>query len=132
MTTNWQNSSGNRRAGVNNAIMKFVLTILCSLMFLGGQLAAMSVPFVCDGQPAHHCGCNGKMPCCAASPTSLPQAPVTATVPAGSQQQILSSVPAVVVWVLVTAGTPSISPLSDTVLKAGDAPLFVRHCAWLI
>ena len=117
---------------VNNVTMKFVLTILCSLMFLGGQMAVMSAPLACAGQPSHHCGCGGKMPCCAASPSSVPPAPVAATVPAGSQQQILSSVPAVLVWVLVTAGTPSISPVSDTVLKAGDAPLFARHCAWLI
>ena len=112
--------------------MKCALTILCSLLFLAGQMAAVSAPLVCASQPTHHCDCGGKMPCCATNPASSPQSPVTATVPAGLQQQILSPIPSVVVLVLATAETPSVSPANTVFLKAGDAPLFVRHCAWLI
>ncbi len=112
--------------------MKFTLTILCSLLFLGGQMAGIAAPAACAGRPAQHCGCGGKMPCCAARPASLPQTPVTATMPAGSQSQILSFVPAVVVWVLAPAGDSSSAPVVSPVLTAGAAPLFARHCAWLI
>jgi hypothetical protein len=111
--------------------MKFVLTILCSVLFLGEQMAAMSAPVVCDAQPAHQC-CHGcKMPCCAASPASAPQAPVTATV-SNFQPQILSPVPTVVLLVLPTSGIPSVSPVASPFLRANDAPIFARHCAWLI
>ena len=111
--------------------VKFVLTILCSLMFLGGQMAAVSSPVVCAAQPVHHCCHGGNMPCCAASPASVPQAPVSGTVP-NQQQQILSPVPAVVLLVLPTAGTSLISQVATSVVSVDDAPLFARHCVWLI
>lgn len=113
-------------------IVKFALTILCSLMFLAGQVMAPAAPGACAGRPAHHCCHAGTMPCCAASPSSVPQPPVTATVPTGSQIQILSPVPATVVWVIPTAATASISPVVTVSPKVAAAPLFARHCAWLI
>jgi hypothetical protein len=116
----------------DNYNVKLALTILCSLMFLGGQMAAMAMPIAGASQSAHHCGCGGKMPCCAAGPSSVPHMPVTATVSAGSQNLILSPVPAVVIWFLPTAAASSISPVITISPKAGDAPLFARHCAWLI
>jgi len=115
----------------HNSNVKFVLTILCSLMFLGGQMAAVTPPEVCAAQPKHACCHGGNMPCCAASPASVPQSPATAMIPS-LQQPILSPVPAVVLLVLTTAGTPSVSPAPAHFLRANDAPLFARHCAWLI
>src|SRR6185369_8398548 len=111
----------------NNTNVKFVLTILCSLLFLGGQLAALTPPLACAAQPAKPCCHGGEMPCCSASPASDSQPPATATVP-NFQQQILSPVPAVVLLVLTTAGTPLVSPAATSFLRTDDAPLFARHC----
>jgi len=122
VTTSWMGHNSN---------VKFVLTILCSLMFLGGQMAALTPPLACAAQPAKSCCHGGEMPCCSASPAPDSQPPATATVP-NFQQQILSPVPAVVLLVLPTAGTPLVSPAATSFLRADDAPLFARHCAWLI
>jgi len=110
--------------------VKIALSILCSLMLLWAQLAVAAVPAAgaIAGQPMKHCCCGGKMSCCHAS---APQ-PLAATPQLGSQNQIVSPVPAVVVWVLAAAETSSISPIVASALTAGDAPLFARHCAWLI
>src|SRR5260221_11151401 len=116
----------------DDSTMKFVLTILCSLMFLWRQVAAMASPVACASQPARHCCHAGTMPCCATSPASVPQVPVTATVPAGSQQQILSPVPAAVVWGFAAHGPPSVSPGTNAFLWANEAPLFQRHLSCLI
>jgi len=122
VTTSWMSHNSN---------VKFVLTMLCSLLFLGGQMAALTPRLACAAQPAKSCCQGGEMPCCAASPASAPQQPATATVP-NFQQQILSPVPAVVLLVLPIAGTSSISPVASAFLRTDDAPLFARHCAWLI
>jgi hypothetical protein len=109
--------------------VKIVLTILCSLMLLWGQAAVASAPVT--NPVAHDCGCGGKMACCKVAPAS-PSAPVDATAPAASQNQILSPVPATVVWVLAAAGTTSITPTVSSSLAAADAPLFARICVRLI
>jgi hypothetical protein len=109
--------------------VKIALTILCSLMLLWSQAVVASVP--ATNPVAQDCGCHGKMACCKAAPAA-PSAPVDATAPAVSQNQILSPVPATVVWVLAAAGTPFISPTVSPSLAAADAPLFARICIRLI
>jgi hypothetical protein len=113
--------------------VKFVLTILCGLLFLGGQMAAVALPMGCASQTttAQPCACGGKMACCAAKKTADSQ-PLSATVPVTQQNQILTPVPAMMVWILATTEIPSSSPTATVSSKAGDAPIFARHCAWLI
>jgi len=108
--------------------VKIVLTILCSLLLLGGQVM---VAASATRPVAEDCGCGGKMACCQTAPAA-PTAPLDAPAPATSQHQVLSPVPATVVWVLAAAGTPFISPTVSPSLAAADAPLFARICVRLI
>jgi len=101
-------------------------------MFLAGQVMATASAMACPSQPAHHCGCGGKMPCCATDQTSAPQSPVTATVAPGSQGQFLAAATAAMIWVLPATETSSISLAIAISFRASAAPLFARHCAWLI
>ena len=109
--------------------MKFGLSILCSLLLLWAQVAVASAPVTAPA--AHDCGCGGRMACCHASP-ARPAAPLDATVVIVSAHQILSPIPATVVWVLPAAGTFSISPTVPSSLTAAVAPLFARNCVRLI
>jgi hypothetical protein len=108
--------------------VKIALTILCSLLFVLGQMATLSSPVVSVGHVQKNCGCGGKMSCCQRA--SVPQ-PITATAQANSQNQILSPVPPVVVWGFVPVGTGSVSPTPPSLIL-GSAPIFARDCAWLI
>ncbi|MEJ0090523.1 MAG: hypothetical protein WDM80_12385 [Limisphaerales bacterium] len=116
----------------NNPIVKFALTILCSLLFLWGQVPAMASPAACASQPDRQCCRDGKMTCCSASPSSVPQTPVSATAPAGSQQQILPPVSTLVSLIFPAVETLSVSPVAAAFLQANDEPIFARHCARLI
>jgi hypothetical protein len=109
--------------------VKIALTLFCSLLLILGQGASASMPVVGIGQVKKDCGCGGRMSCCRQA--SVPQ-PLTATAPASSQNQILSPVPAAVIWVLASAGTASISPTVSPSLSTGAAPIFARDCARLI
>jgi hypothetical protein len=104
--------------------VKIALTILCSLLLMLGQTMAAPVASAAD------CGCGGKSACC--KQAQVPTAPPAATVPASSQIQMVSPVPAVVVWSLAAAGTFSISPTVSPSLTAGVAPIFARNCSRLI
>jgi hypothetical protein len=104
--------------------VKAALTILCSLLLFLGQAVAAPVFGAMD------CGCGGKMACC--KPAQVPQAPPAATAQLGSQIQMVSPVPAVMVWSLAPAGTFSISPTVSPSLTAGVAPIFARNCSRLI
>ena len=107
--------------------MNFVLTIVCSLLLVLGQAAAWSAPVNCAGAAGKNCGCGGQMACCqtAKSPASQPPAATTTT---GSQNQIVSPVPAMLVLVPTAAGTTSIFPTVSLSLTAAVPPLFARHC----
>ena len=104
--------------------MKFALTIVCSLLLLLGQVMAAPVANAAD------CGCGGKMACC--KQAQVPPAPPAATAQLGSQNQMVSPVPVLVIWVLAPAGTLSISPTVASSLTAAAAPLFARNCVRLI
>ena len=117
---------------MDSIIVKFALTILCSLMLLWGQMPALASSAPCASQPDRACCRGGKMTCCSTSPSSVPQTPVSTTAPAGSQQQILLPVPTVISFIFPVVETPSISPVAAAFLQANDEPLFARHCARLI
>lgn len=126
--TGKKNCPAQPRRTTDKQTMKIALTILCSLLLVLGQAVAVSAP--AGGLAAADCGCGGKMACCQQTP--VPPAPPAATVPAGSQNQMVSPIPAVVAWVLAPAGTASISPPVSPLLTAASAPIFARHCAWRI
>jgi hypothetical protein len=107
--------------------VKIALAIVCSLLLVLGQAMAQSVPVASTGAAVKDCGCGGKMSCC----RHASQPPV-ATVPVSSQNQIVSSVPAVMVWVLASTKTSQISPTVSPSLSVGAAPIFARDCARLI
>lgn len=107
--------------------VKIALAIVCSLLLVLGQAMAVAVPAASAGAAVKDCGCGGKMSCC----RHAAQPPV-ATVPVSSQNQIVSPVPAVMVWVLTNTGTSQISPTVSPSLSAGAAPIFARDCARLI
>jgi hypothetical protein len=109
--------------------VKAALAIVCCVFLVLGQALALSVPAAGTSVAQHDCGCGGKMSCCRQA--SVPQ-PVTATAPAGSQNQILSPVPAAVVWFLTAAEAAPISPTVSPSMSVGAAPIFARNCAWLI
>jgi hypothetical protein len=109
--------------------VKIALTILCSLLFVLGQVATLSAPEISVGHVQKNCGCGGKMSCC--QKASVPQ-PLTATAQASSQNQILSPVPAVEVRGVVPVGTASNSPTTPRLLTLGTTPIFARDCAWII
>lgn len=109
--------------------VKIALTILCSLLLLWGQAAVASASAI--SPVAEDCGCGGKMACCRTAPAPA-SAPLEATAPAASPNQILSPVPATVIWVLTAAGTPLFVPTVSPSLAAADAPLFARICVRLI
>jgi hypothetical protein len=109
--------------------VKIALAIVCSLLLVLAQAMAVSVPTASANVAKPDCGCGGKMSCCQRA--SAPQ-PLAATVPASAQNQLLSPVPAAVVWVLAAAGNPQIFPTVSPVLSVGAAPIFARHCAWLL
>ena len=107
--------------------VKIALAIVCSLLLVLGQAMAVAVPVASAGAAVKDCGCGGKMSCC----RHASQPPV-ATVPVSSQNQIVSSVPAVMVWVLASTKTSQISPTVSPSLSVGAAPIFARDCARLI
>jgi hypothetical protein len=116
----------------DDLIVKFALTILCSLMFLWGQMATMATPITCASQPAHHCGHACKMPCCAASPASVPQPVSAIPVPAPAQQQISLPAPNLIAWLLPEYGD-SLSPsAAGSPLALDGTPLRTRLCTLLI
>jgi hypothetical protein len=107
------------------------MTILCSLMFLWGQMATMAAPIPCTSQPAHHCGHACKMPCCAASPASVPQPVSTIPAPASAQQQ-LSLAPSLLTW-LLPEYEASLSPsAAGSPFAVTGTPLRTRLCTLLI
>ena len=107
--------------------VKIALAIVCSLLLVLGQAMAVAGPVASAGAAVKDCGCGGKMSCC----RHASQPPV-ATVPVSSQNQIVSSVPAVMVWVLASTKTSQISPTVSPSLSVGAAPIFARDCARLI
>jgi hypothetical protein len=109
--------------------VKIALVIACSLFLILGQATMVCGANASASVTKHDCGCGGKMSCC--QHASVPQ-PVSATAPAGSQNQILSPVPAMVVWFLANTGTTQISPTAFPSLSIGAAPIFARNCVWLI
>lgn len=111
--------------------MKIALAIVCSLFLILGQAVVVCTANASATGAKHDCGCGGKMSCCAAKQASVPQ-PVAATVPAGSQNQIIFSVPVFVVLDLANTESVSISPTVPASLSANVAPIFARNCAWLI
>ena len=108
--------------------MRLAVAIVCSLLLILGS--AVASPVMACGSVAADCGCGGKMACCKSA--QVPQAPPAATTQLGSQNQMVSPVPAVVVWSMATAGTFSISPTVSSSLTAGVAPIFARNCSRLI
>jgi hypothetical protein len=110
--------------------VKATLTILCGLSLLLGQMFPAAASS-CATAVKTGCGCGGKMVCCAAK--SAPASPAPApTQRAGPETQIVSLVPATVVWVLAAAGTASIYPANDFAAPLPAAPIFARHCTRLI
>ncbi|MDR3456521.1 MAG: hypothetical protein P4N60_03685 [Verrucomicrobiae bacterium] len=108
--------------------MKIALTILCTLLLLGSQMVVASASPT--NPVAQDCGCGGKMACCRTAPASHSNPLEAASV--STSQQILSPVPATVVWVLAAAGTPSLVPPVSSSLAAAAAPLYARICVRLI
>ena len=111
----------------DNQTVKIALAIICSLFLVLGQAIALPVPAASASAAVKECGCGGKMSCC----QSASQPPVAAA-PAGTQNQILSPAPALVAWVLASAGAAQISPAVSPFLSVGVAPIFARDCARLI
>jgi len=109
--------------------VKIALAIVCSLFLVLGQALALSVPTASVSVAKHDCGCGGKMSCCQKNPASQP---LTAIASAGSENQVVSSVPVMVIWVLAATGTAQISPTVSPSLIARSAPIFARNCVWLI
>jgi hypothetical protein len=107
--------------------VKIALAIVCSLFLVLGQALAVSVPVASAGPAVKDCGCGGKLSCC----RHAAQPPV-ATAPASSQNQILSSAPALVAWLLAATKTAHISPTVSPSVSAVAAPIFARDCARLI
>jgi hypothetical protein len=112
--------------------VKFALTILCSLMFLWGQMATMALPIPCSSQPAQHCGHACKMPCCAASPASVPQPVSGVPAPVSAQQQLSLPAPSLIAW-LLPEYEASLSPsAAGSPLALTGTPLRTRLCTLLI
>jgi len=112
--------------------VKAIAAIICGLLLIISQLFSVAATAKAVGHPAKQCcACGGKMACCSEQSTPAPQ-PTANTVRVGSENQLSSPVPVVVVWVLATAGTPSISPTVSLIPHLGVAPLFARHCSRLI
>lgn len=112
--------------------MRFAVAIVCSLLLVWGQFAVASA--MCDSTAklaGNCCHCGGKMNCCSAKPASSQPVPAN-NARAGFQNQIVSPIPAAMVWVLAAAGTTSISPTVSPSLNAGAVPIFERNCARLI
>jgi hypothetical protein len=107
--------------------VKIALAIVCSLFLVLGQAMAVSVPVACAVAAVKDCGCGGKMSCCRHA-----SQPPAATAPASSQNQIVSPIPAQLVWVLAATGAAQVSPTVSPFLAAGTAPIFARDCARLI
>ncbi|HTQ49781.1 MAG TPA: hypothetical protein VMJ12_03650 [Candidatus Acidoferrales bacterium] len=110
--------------------MKTMLVIVCSLL-LGWT--PVPVPAQAAGvvRVAHAC-CHCSKACCVASPSPESQ-PVPATpVSNPSQNQLLP--PAPVAWVWNLPGTPTTELFTPypSLLTANAAPLYARHCAFLI
>jgi hypothetical protein len=111
--------------------MKPLPAILFSLLLVGAQLPAASVP-ACSRQPVRAgCHCGGKMSCCAApSPGSQPTPAVPSS--AGPQKQLSISAPALMAWSLPENESGPISSAFVSPLTAIGAPLYTRDCARLI
>jgi hypothetical protein len=108
--------------------VKIALTIICSLFLVWAQAVAAQSPAPGKMGCCPKAGCS--MPCCKAA--SAPErTPFDATVSAASQQ-ILSPVPAPVVWVWSAAGTSSIAPAPSVLPTMQSAHVFARNCIRLI
>jgi hypothetical protein len=110
--------------------VKAILAILCGLSLILGQTLPVSAGS-CATAVKTDCGCGGQMACCAEKSAPTSPAPAS-TERAGSENQIVSLVPATVVWVLAAAGTSSLSPVKGFAAPLPAAPLFARHCSRLI
>ena len=111
--------------------MRFLLAIVCSLLFVGGQFASISsASVVKPSVPC--CQCGGQMPCCAAKPVQTPQ-PLPANSPrTGAENQLLSPLPLVTVSFWSAAGPSIFPPSVSPSLNAAAAPVFARLCVRLI
>jgi len=109
--------------------VKIALAIVCSVFLILGQATALSVSAASTSVVRHDCGCGGKMSCC--QHASMPQ-PLAATTPTSSQNQIISFVPALMVWVVASTGVAQISPTVSSSLITHTAPIFARNCVRLI
>lgn len=110
--------------------MKAILAILCGCSLLFGQMLPAAASS-CATAVKTDCGCGGKMACCAKKSAPYSPAPAT-TERGGSENQIVSLIPATVVWVLAAAGTSSLSPANHFAAPLPAAPIFARNCSRLI
>jgi len=112
--------------------VKAIAAIFCGLLLIVSQLFSVAATASAVGHPAKQCcACGGQMACCSEQSAPAPQ-PTANSVRVGSENQLLSPVPVVVVGVLATTGTPTISPTVSLAPHTGVAPLFARHCSRLI
>jgi len=110
--------------------VKTILAIVCSLL-LAGTPVLMPAPAAGVVRVAH-AGCHCGKACCVASPSPesrpVPATPVSLSAP----NQFLTLAPAGLSWALPDLSAPeSFIPVSPQ-FTANAAPLYARHCAFLI
>ena len=110
--------------------VKLVLSMVCSLLFLWGQVATVAAPSACALAPVRACCHAGVMPCCAAKPAP---APVSA-VPLAGPTQPLSVLPvaAALLWVLPEARVHLTASAAASSSTMPGTPLRTRLCSFQI
>jgi len=108
-----------------------MLAIVCSLLLAGMPVILAQAPAAGVVRVAHAC-CHCGKACCTA-PASPASQPVPATpVPAPSQIQLLTLAPAALLWTLPDMPAADFSASVSSPVTATGAPLYARHCAFLI
>jgi hypothetical protein len=108
--------------------VKIALTIISSLLLIWAQAVAAQTPVPVKTACCPIAACP--MPCCKAAPAPE-RTPSEATVSTASQQ-LLSPVPAMVIWVWSVAGTSSLAPAPSVLLTAQSTHVFARNCVRLL